>query len=41
MKPGIKWTDMHLLAERTIIKHLLQIGILYNGTIDDCMKVYR
>ena len=32
MKQGIKWTDMHLLAERTIIKHLLQIGILYNGT---------
>ena len=28
VKPGIKWDDMHLLAERTIVKHLIQIGIV-------------
>lgn len=27
-KPGVKWDEMHLLAERTIIQHLIQIGIV-------------
>lgn len=28
MKPGVKWVDMHRLAERIICEGLLQVGIL-------------
>lgn len=28
LKPGVKWDDMHLLAEKIIIEHLIEIGII-------------
>lgn len=27
-KEGVKWTDMHLLAEEIILNHLIKIGII-------------
>jgi len=39
MKPGVAWPNMHRLAERVILKHLLAAGILHNGNVDDFMKV--
>lgn len=37
MKPGVKWPDMHRLAERVILTHLLKIGIVQNGSVDEMM----
>jgi len=34
-KPGVKWDDMHLLAERTIVKHLIQIGLIKDAPIEE------
>ena len=38
MKPGVAWPDMHRLAERVIITHLLRIGILHGGSVDELMQ---
>lgn len=27
-KPGVKWTDMHLLSERVILEHLVKAEIV-------------
>jgi Xaa-Pro dipeptidase len=37
LKPGVNWGDMHLLAERTIIKHLHEAGIVV-GNVDEINK---
>ena len=37
-KPGIKWDDMHLLAERVILKHLISIGIVKNAPLEELEK---
>ncbi|XP_038070149.1 xaa-Pro dipeptidase-like [Patiria miniata] len=39
MKPGVLWTDMHLLAERTILVELKSHGLV-KGDVDEMMKVY-
>lgn len=31
MKEGVEWTDMHLLAERVILQHLIKMGIVKEG----------
>lgn len=31
MKEGVDWTEMHLLAERVILTHLIRIGIVRDG----------
>ena len=36
MAPGVEWTDMHLLAERTILEGLAEMGIV-KGSVDDMM----
>ncbi|VDO79111.1 unnamed protein product [Haemonchus placei] len=36
-KPGIRWSDMHLLAERTILTHLKEAGLL-TGDVDEMLK---
>lgn len=36
---GVKWTDMHRLADRVHLEELVKIGIL-NGNVEDMMKVY-
>jgi Xaa-Pro dipeptidase len=40
MKPGVSWPSMHQLAERVIIKHLVKIGILHNGTEEEMFNVH-
>eukprot|EP00358_Blepharisma_japonicum_P001140 CAMPEP_0202949414 /NCGR_PEP_ID=MMETSP1395-20130829/15842_1 /ASSEMBLY_ACC=CAM_ASM_000871 /TAXON_ID=5961 /ORGANISM="Blepharisma japonicum, Strain Stock R1072" /LENGTH=432 /DNA_ID=CAMNT_0049652421 /DNA_START=132 /DNA_END=1430 /DNA_ORIENTATION=+ len=37
MKPGVDWTDMHILAERVIIQDLVEIGLL-RGDIDEMVE---
>ena len=34
MRPGVSWVDMHMLAERTILTHLVRMGVL-TGTISE------
>lgn len=36
---GVKWTDMHRLADRVHLEELVKIGIL-TGSVDDMMKVH-
>lgn len=38
MRPGFSWADCHRLAEREILKALLGIGFLQNGTVDEFME---
>ena len=37
-KPGINWVDMHYLAERVILKALVEGGLL-QGEVDEMMAV--
>lgn len=37
MKPGVEWTDMHLLAEKIILEGLIEIGIL-NGNLEEMQE---
>ena len=37
-RPGVKWADMHLLADRTHLEELLKLGIL-KGNVEDMMGV--
>ncbi|XP_059152163.1 xaa-Pro dipeptidase-like [Physella acuta] len=37
-KPGVSWVDMHKLAERVLLEHLVKLGIL-QGDLDEMMKV--
>ncbi|XP_047678385.1 probable Xaa-Pro aminopeptidase MGG_05684 [Tachysurus fulvidraco] len=39
IKPGVKWTDMHRLADRVHLEELVKIGILH-GNVDDMLKVH-
>uniref|UniRef100_A0A3B4XX49 Xaa-Pro dipeptidase n=1 Tax=Seriola lalandi dorsalis TaxID=1841481 RepID=A0A3B4XX49_SERLL len=39
IKPGVKWTDMHRLADRVHLDELVKIGIL-NGRVEDMMKAH-
>uniref|UniRef100_A0AC34QP62 Aminopeptidase P N-terminal domain-containing protein n=1 Tax=Panagrolaimus sp. JU765 TaxID=591449 RepID=A0AC34QP62_9BILA len=36
-RPGVRWTDMHLLAERKILEHLKEAGIVV-GDVDEMLK---
>jgi Xaa-Pro dipeptidase len=35
VKPGVNWGDMHLLAERIIVKNLISYGIIKNVPIEE------
>uniref|UniRef100_A0A8C2DUF5 Xaa-Pro dipeptidase n=1 Tax=Cyprinus carpio TaxID=7962 RepID=A0A8C2DUF5_CYPCA len=39
IKPGVKWTDMHRLADRVHLEELLKIGIL-RGSVEEMLKVH-
>ncbi|XP_077050794.1 xaa-Pro dipeptidase [Siphateles boraxobius] len=39
IKPGVKWTDMHRLADRVHLEELLKMGIL-RGAVEDMLKVH-
>eukprot|EP00698_Gefionella_okellyi_P013120 TRINITY_DN3574_c0_g1_i1.p1 TRINITY_DN3574_c0_g1~~TRINITY_DN3574_c0_g1_i1.p1 ORF type:complete len:500 (-),score=106.99 TRINITY_DN3574_c0_g1_i1:15-1457(-) len=38
MKPGVCWIDMHDLALRTLAEHLLRIGLVHGGSVDELME---
>eukprot|EP00667_Euglena_gracilis_P008869 EG_transcript_8992 len=40
MRPGVAWPDMHRLAERVLLQHLLDLGVLQGGAVDDLMAVH-
>lgn len=35
IKAGVNWEDMHLLAERIIVRHLINIGVIKNKPIEE------
>ncbi|GAB5369527.1 hypothetical protein AAMO2058_001412500 [Amorphochlora amoebiformis] len=37
LKPGTSWLEMHKAAERVILTHLLNIGILKDATVEELM----
>uniref|UniRef100_T1L1E1 Peptidase M24 domain-containing protein n=2 Tax=Tetranychus urticae TaxID=32264 RepID=T1L1E1_TETUR len=37
VKPGVSWVDMHLLADRVHLEHLLKAGLV-KGNIDEMME---
>uniref|UniRef100_A0AAX7UAI4 Xaa-Pro dipeptidase n=1 Tax=Astatotilapia calliptera TaxID=8154 RepID=A0AAX7UAI4_ASTCA len=39
LRPGVKWTDMHRVADRVHLEELVKIGILI-GSVEDMMKVH-
>ncbi|XP_073710001.1 xaa-Pro dipeptidase [Misgurnus anguillicaudatus] len=39
MKPGVKWTEMHRLADRVHLEELVKIGIV-RGDVDEMLKVH-
>ncbi|XP_063048977.1 xaa-Pro dipeptidase [Engraulis encrasicolus] len=39
IKPGVKWTDMHRLADRVHLEELVKVGLL-KGDVDEMMKVH-
>lgn len=39
IKPGVKWTDMHRMADRVQLEELVKIGIL-NGSVEDMLKIH-
>ncbi|XP_074521676.1 xaa-Pro dipeptidase [Halichoeres trimaculatus] len=39
IRPGVKWTDMHRLADRVHLEELVKIGIL-TGSVDDMLRVH-
>uniref|UniRef100_A0A2C9L303 Peptidase M24 domain-containing protein n=1 Tax=Biomphalaria glabrata TaxID=6526 RepID=A0A2C9L303_BIOGL len=38
VRPGVSWVDMHKLAERVLLEHLVQLGLL-KGNVEDMMRV--
>ncbi|XP_061525466.1 xaa-Pro dipeptidase [Phycodurus eques] len=39
IRPGVKWTDMHRLADQIHLEELVKVGIL-KGSVEDMMKVH-
>ena len=38
MKPGVKWPDMHILAERVILQGLKELGIVKDKDLDEMIE---
>jgi len=38
MKPGVCWVDMHELAYRNILTHLLAGGLVHGGTVEELLE---
>lgn len=38
IKPGVKWDDMHLLAEKVILEHLIKIGIVNEFPMEELQE---
>ncbi|KAG7277345.1 hypothetical protein CRUP_025585 [Coryphaenoides rupestris] len=39
IKPGVRWADMHLLADRVHLEELLDVGLV-QGSVEEMMKVH-
>ncbi|XP_075903136.1 xaa-Pro dipeptidase [Nelusetta ayraudi] len=39
IRPGVKWTDMHRLADRVHLEELVKMGLL-TGSVEDMMNVH-
>ncbi|XP_072236251.1 xaa-Pro dipeptidase-like isoform X2 [Leuresthes tenuis] len=39
IKPGVKWSEMHRLADRVHLEELVKMGILH-GSVEDMLKVH-
>ena len=35
MRPGVSWVDCHLAADREIVRALVDMGVLENGTVEE------
>lgn len=38
LKPGVKWEDMHLLAEKIILEHLVKLGIVNSFPMEELVE---
>jgi len=38
VKPGVKWDEMHLLAERIIVQHLINLKIIKDAPLEELEK---
>lgn len=38
VKPGVLWEDMHLLAERIILQHLIKMGVVKDKPIEELVE---
>jgi Xaa-Pro dipeptidase len=38
LKIGVKWEDMHLLAERVILEHLVKLKIVNNFPMEELVS---
>ncbi len=38
LKPGVKWEDMHLLAEKIILEHLIEIEIVNKFPMEELVE---
>lgn len=38
LKPGVNWGDMHLLAEKIILEHLIKIGIVNDFPMEELQE---
>lgn len=38
MKPGVKWDDMHILAEKVILTHLIKLGLVKDTPIEELIE---
>ncbi|KAA8493202.1 Xaa-Pro dipeptidase [Porphyridium purpureum] len=38
LRPGASWLDMHILAERVILSHLLEHNIVKGGSLDELVE---
>jgi Xaa-Pro dipeptidase len=38
IKPGVLWDDIHIHVHKILIKGLLRLGILHNGTVDEILE---
>ena len=38
IKPGIKWDEMHLLAEKVILEHLINLGLVNKAPMEELVE---
>jgi hypothetical protein len=38
MKPGVKNDDMHIIAEKTILTHLIKLGLIKEAPLEELVE---